>query len=171
MSVKNHQFDQPALPDVVVEKIKKANPRSQARALAVQALYQWLVSQDPFQDLLTHYEPQLVSADVDASYFRAIVREVVTQKDRWDKQIIPLVDRPYKNMEILVRVILYIGVYELNERPDVPYKVILNEAVEMTKVFGSEASFKYINAILDRLSLKLRAVERSVKAETLQKSP
>jgi len=138
--------------------------RHLARQAAVQALYQWqLTSQSP-QDIEQHFINDHQFKDVDIAYFRQLVDEVPLHLHELDDHLSPHLDRGIDEVDPVERAILRIGVYELEFRLEIPYKVVINEAVELAKTFGAEHGHKYVNAVLDKTAAKLRAAEISRRA-------
>ncbi|HEX19582.1 MAG TPA: transcription antitermination factor NusB [Acidiferrobacteraceae bacterium] len=133
--------------------------RHKARQAAVQALYQWqLTEQDPDQ-IEDHFILDHDVNDVDLEYFHSLIREIPLRLHELDDHIIPFLDRTIDDLDPVERAILRIGAYELEFHPEVPYKVVINEAVELAKTFGAEDGYKYINAVLDRTAEELRNSE------------
>jgi len=135
--------------------------RHKARRAAVQALYQWqLTGQSP--DAIEHnfilgHEME----DVDVEYFHQLVREIPLHKCELDDHIAPHLDRKLNEVDPVELACLRLGAYEFEFHPEIPYKVVLDEAVELAKTFGAEHGHKYVNAILDRVAHKLRPRELS----------
>jgi len=125
--------------------------RHRARHRLVQALYQWQIGgDDPLEierQFLYHRHP----GSVDQAYFADLMRAVPAELERLDAAIDPWLDRPFTTLDPVEKVILRLGSYELLERPEVPYRVVLNEAVELTRVFGGEQSHRFVNGVLDRV--------------------
>ena len=135
--------------------------RSVSRKLAMQALYQWQINSQPWQDLHQQY---LESADMqraDRDYFRELVECISAERDELDAAIAPSVDRPVRELDPVEHAILLLGAYELKARPDVPYRVVINEGVELARRFGGTGGHKFVNAVLDRLAGQLRGAERT----------
>jgi N utilization substance protein B len=134
--------------------------RVRARRSAVQALYQWAMSAVPIQDVINEFvneRSELKKADTD--YFKEILRGTAKESENLDKQLIPLLDRTLDDLDPVEKAILQIGIYELTFHPEIPYKVVLNEAVDLAKMFGADQSHKYINGVLDKAAQKIRIVE------------
>lgn len=140
----------------------KINPfaRRQARRYLVQALYGWQLTQ---QRQVSNLEsPLLVDKavrQVDKPYFNEILQAIVANVAPFDQHITSCLDRPLNDVDPIELAILRLGVYELAKRIEIPYRVVINEALELAKVFGNEESHKYINGVLDRLARKLRHTE------------
>ena len=135
--------------------------RSLARQRALQALYQW----DLAGQALGEIEKQFLEEDepgmkgVESGYFRELLHQIPAMQDELDGVISPLLDRPITQLDPVERAILRIGAFELKQRVDIPYRVVINEAVEQAKLFGAEQGHKYVNGILDKLAQRLREVE------------
>jgi N utilization substance protein B len=131
--------------------------RHKAREAAVQALYQWqLTEQLPNEEqfILDH---QLDGVDLE--YFHHLISEVPLHMHELDDQLVPHLDREVGEVDPVERAILRLGAYELEFQPQVPYKVVLDEAVELARTFGAEHGHKFVNAVLDKVALKLRTDE------------
>ncbi len=133
--------------------------RNRARQAAVQALYQWQLTQQPPDQIESHFINDHELNGVDLEYFHHLVREVPLHLHELDDHLIPHLDRDIEEVDPVERAILRIGVFELEFHPEIPYKVVLNEAVELTKTFGAEHGHKYINAVLDKVAVHLRTGE------------
>ncbi len=133
--------------------------RNRARQAAVQALYQWQLTQQPPDQIETHFINDHELNGVDLEYFHHLVREVPLHLHELDDHLIPHLDRDIEEVDPVERAILRIGAFELEFHPEIPYKVVLNEAVELAKTFGAEHGHKYINAVLDKAAGQLRAAE------------
>ncbi len=133
--------------------------RNRARQAAVQALYQWQLTQQPPDEIESHFINDHELQGVDLEYFHRLVREVPLHLHELDDHLIPHLDRDIEEVDPVERAILRIGAFELEFHPEIPYKVVLNEAVELAKTFGAEHGHKYINAVLDKVASHLRAGE------------
>lgn len=140
---------------------KKSIPaaRRKARKLALQALYQWHVAETPVHELLAQFSVDNDMSKIDIEYFTEVVRGVPSSKTDLDSQIEEFIDRSINSMTPIELAILRMGTYELIHRIDVPYRVIINEGVELAKAFGATDGHKYVNGVLDKLSQKLRIEE------------
>ncbi|MBE2294818.1 MAG: transcription antitermination factor NusB [Phycisphaerales bacterium] len=133
--------------------------RGWARRCAVQALYQWqLTGQSPSQ-IETHFLANEDLSKADPSYFRELVHQVPVHVTEIDAALEPLLDRPLIQVDPVECAILRIGGYELLQRPDISYRIVLNEAIELAKVFGAEQGHRFVNGVLDKLARSVRAVE------------
>ncbi len=134
--------------------------RVRARRSAVQALYQWAMSAVPMQDVINEFvneRTELKKADTD--YFKEILHGTAKESENLDKQLIPLLDRALDDLDPVEKAILQIGIYELTFHPELPYRVVLNEAIDLAKMFGAEQSHKYINGVLDKAAQEIRKAE------------
>lgn len=130
--------------------------RHQARQAAVQALYQWdLTEQDP-ADILKHFIRQHDLRSADQDYFHVLVRGIPLYRQEILDHLVPYLDRDWDDVDPVERAILRIGTYELEYQPDVPTNVVIDEAVELAKVFGSDHSYRYVNGVLDKVASQLR---------------
>lgn len=132
--------------------MKKVSPRRRARECAVQALYSWYISQNSIEQVELHFIADEDMNGVDLPYFRKLLRGVVDNIDAVDASLRPYLDRAENEVDPIERTILRLSAYELQFQLDVPYKVVINEGIEVTKVFGSDDSHKYVNGILDKLA-------------------
>ena len=122
----------------------------------MQALYQWdLTEQDP-ADILKHFIRQHDLGDADQPYFHTLVRGIPLYRQEIQDHLIPFLDRDWDDVDPVERAILRVGAYELEYQPDVPTNVVIDEAVELAKVFGSDHSYKYVNGVLDKVAGQLR---------------
>lgn len=134
--------------------------RSKARRVALQALYQWQMTAAQPEELIAQYEAdQAQFGGADSAYFEELVYKVIDRSEALDAQIAACHERKAQDVDPIEKAVLRIATYELAERLDVPYKVVINEAVALAKKFGAEQSHTFVNGILDKLAKTLRAVE------------
>lgn len=133
--------------------------RKKARKLVLQALYQWQVSGSSIAQVEAEFRADNDFDKLDAEYFKSVFREIPKMVTEIDREIELFLDRAVADVDPIEMNLLRMGVFEFKHRIDVPYKVVINEAVELAKVFGGTDGHKYINGILDKLSLRLRAPE------------
>lgn len=131
---------------------KKLSPRRRARECAVQALYSWYVSQNDVAEVELSFVTEQDLKGVDVPYFRKLFRNIVANLETVDAIMAEFLDRTSEELTPIERAILRLSVYELKYELDVPYKVVINEAIEVAKTFGAEDSHKYINGILDKVA-------------------
>lgn len=141
-----------------------SHPRKRARRAAVQAVYQWQVTGQNIGDIVAQFEEEHAGSATDMDYFVELLRQVAGRVDELDALFAPYLDRSVAGLDLVERAILRLATYELAHRPDIPYRVVINEAVELTKTFGAEESHKYVNGILDKVAQQVRAVEIAAKA-------
>jgi N utilization substance protein B len=133
--------------------------RSQARHHAVQALYQWQMTGDDVAGIVNQFLIEYRDSEFDAGYFRELMTGVTGNLERLDQALGPYLDRVINSVDPVERAILRLGAFELADKPEIPYRVVINEAVELAKVFGAEQGHRYINGVLDKLAQQLRAIE------------
>jgi len=133
--------------------------RRHARRALVQAVYQWQMTDVDTQTVETQFEDDGSLAKADREFFREMLRGVLQGSDELDACFQPHLDRKLKELDKVELALLRLGTFELKERLEVPFRVVINEYVELAKTFGAEDSHKYINGILDKLSNVLRATE------------
>lgn len=134
--------------------------RRKARRFALQALYQWQLAATELADIEAHFLAVNDMKKVDRDYFHDLLHGVPARVDELDTALGPLLDRKVRELSQVEKVILRIGAFELLTRQDVPWRVVINEGIELAKVFGAEDSFKYVNGVLDKLSRDARQAER-----------
>lgn len=134
--------------------------RSRARRRALQALYAWQLSGSHMKAVIDQFRHEQDMEVADQEYFEDLLRGVETHVDALDESIKPYVDREVAQIDPIERAVLRLAAYELKFRPDVPYRVVINEAIEVTKRFGADHGHSYVNGVLDKLAGELRAVEK-----------
>ncbi len=140
----------------------KFNPiaRHKARRYALQALYQWQLTNSPSLELELQFTADYDLRKVDQKYFKQLIHNVPSLQPTLDEHIMPVLnDRSIAEVNPVEITILRMSTYELLHCLEVPYRVVINEALELAKVFGAEESYKFINGVLDRLAHKLRSTE------------
>ncbi len=133
--------------------------RSVARKLAMQALYRWQLNACPWQDLIQEFGAAEDMPKADPDYFRALIEGVWSSHADLDSQLAGMMDRKPELLDPIEHAVLLIGLYELSARPEVPYRVAINEAVGLAKRFGATDGYKFVNAVLDRAARSLRPHE------------
>ncbi|SQI41820.1 N utilization substance protein B [Leminorella richardii] len=134
----------------------KPSARHRARECAVQALYSWQISKNDIADVELAFLTEQDVNGVDLTYFRELFSGAATQASELDKLMAPYLSRTLDELGQIERAILRVAVYELSKREDVPYKVVINEAIELAKTFGAEDSHKFVNGVLDKVVPRLR---------------
>lgn len=138
---------------------KQVEPRlrSFTRRLLLQALYQWQLSQTEPDEIERQFEEELTRAD--RPYFSQVLRGVIDQHRALDACLEPVLDRRLSELDQVERAILRMGTYELMHRADVPFRVVIDEAVKLAHAFGATESHRYVNGVLDKLARQLRPAE------------
>ena len=140
----------------MTEQVKKISPRRRARECAVQALYAWAVSQNSPEIVELNFMTEQDMKGVDTPYFRKLFRQTVENVETVERIMQGYLDRGLEELDPIEKAILRLAVYELQFEADVPYKVVINEAIEVAKVFGADESHKYINGVLDKIAPVVR---------------
>ena len=135
-------------------------PKQRSRARVVQALYQWLVSGDDLVEIEQQFLNQK-EGKISKAFFSNLFINIPKNISQLDEIIKPSLNRRLDELGPTERAVLYLGVYELKSQPEVPYKVVINEAIELTKLYGAEGAYKLINTSLDKIAQDLRSVELS----------
>jgi len=142
--------------------------RRKARSLLVQALYQWQISQYPAHEIEAQYRADN-TGKIDWEYFHDLFVGITTSTDELDNSFTPSLDRDISQLNPIELSILRLGTYELSQRIDVPYRVVINESIELAKKYGATDSHKYVNGILDKLAKEIRSVEKKVEKKSEKK--
>ena len=133
--------------------------RSRARRRALQALYAWQMSDTPIRQVIEQFRHEQDMEVADVGYFEDLVRGVATRHAELDQALAEFLDRDITQVDPIERAVLRIASYELRHRVDVPYRVVINEAIETTKRFGADHGHTYINGVLDRAAAAWRGDE------------
>ena len=142
---------------------KIVHARRKSRRLAMQALYQWQLTDQHPKDILAQFNEGEEMPSADADYFRELLLAVTEQHAALDTALLQFMDRKSMNeVDPVERAVLRIAAYELLHRLDVPYRVAVNEAIELTKKFGAEQAHKFVNGVLDKLTQQARKTEVSL---------
>lgn len=136
------------------------NPRSRARRAALQALYQWQMTAESLDTIARQFREEKSWKRVDEELFSALLYGVPGDVEALDAHLAPLLDRPVAQLDPVERAILRMGAFELTHRDDIPWRVIINECVELARAFGAEQSHRYVNGILDNLARRTREEAR-----------
>jgi transcription antitermination protein NusB len=142
-----------------VRKAGSKSERSRARAFALQGLYQYLVGGNPAQDVDSFTRDLVGFNKADAVHFDTLLHGCIDQAAPLDALIVPLLDRPIAEISPVEHAVMWIGAYEMQHCPDVPWRVVLNECIELAKEFGGTDGYKYVNAVLNGIAPALRAAE------------
>jgi N utilization substance protein B len=145
--------------EMEAKKTAAVSPRHRARELAMQGIYQWRVSGSDAHDI----EKQVLEAKAlgrfDKGLFTKLLRGALAQHAETEALLTPHLDRPLADLSPVEFAVLLLGAYELSQHIETPYKVVINEAVELAKTFGGTDGHKYVNGVLDKLAPQVRAVE------------
>ncbi|MFU8783979.1 transcription antitermination factor NusB [Aliidiomarina sp.] len=138
----------------------KPAARRKARRLAIQAVYSWQLSGNSVSDIEAEFLTENDVSKVDVDYFLDLLRGVASQQANLDQALSPFTDRPFVDLDQIERAILRVAAFELKVRLDVPYKVVMNEAIELAKAFGADDSHRFVNGVLDKAVDTLRATRQ-----------
>jgi len=140
-------------------KIQKPSMRKKARRYAVQGIYQWHLSGNAIKDIELQFLESINAKKVDIEYFQEILINTLTSISEIDELLKPVLDRDFEEVNPVELAVLRLAIYELMSRLDVPYKVVINEALELSKTFGASEGHKFVNGVLDKLARQLRTAE------------
>lgn len=138
----------------------KPAARRKARRLAIQAVYSWQLSGNSVADIEVEFLSENDVSKVDCDYFLDLLRGVAARASTLDEVLTPFTDRPFVDLDQIERAILRVAAYEMKFRLDVPFKVVMNEAIELAKVFGADDSHRFVNGVLDKAVDSLRAARQ-----------
>jgi transcription antitermination protein NusB len=139
------------------------NSRRRAREFALQAIYQWLLNESAAESLLAQLKEQKDFPKADQALAEALVRGVIGNADALRGLLAPYLDRQMKALSPVEHALLLQSAFELRDHAQTPYKVVINEAIELAKSFGGTDGHKYVNGVLDKLSVELRPNENSIR--------
>jgi N utilization substance protein B len=134
--------------------------RHKARELALQGLYQWQVTGQNVGEVINQLLTTNEARRFDVPLFQDLMHGVPAHLDELDGQLGPFLDRPVEQLDLVERAVLRLGAYELQHHLEVPYRVVINEAVELAKTYGADQGHRYVNGVLDKLARGLRPLER-----------
>jgi len=132
------------------------NPRRRARRAALQAIYQWQMTAEALETIAAQFHDDKSWKRIDEELFSALLYGVPANVTALDEHLQPILDRPVTQLDAIERGILRMGAFELTHRKDIPWRVVINECVELAREFGAEQSHKYVNGILDNLARRTR---------------
>lgn len=138
---------------------KSRTPRHRAREFALQGLYQWLLNNEDAGAIDAHIREAHGFDKADMGHFNALLHGSIRDAGVLREGLSPLIDRPIGDLSPIEHAVLLIGAYELKHHLEIPYKVVINEAVELAKSFGGIDGHKYVNGVLDKMAAQLRAAE------------
>ena len=133
--------------------------RHKARQLAMQALYQWQLTGENLGEICEQFVEREDGKSYTSSFFRELMHGVPMHLKELDSALSPLLDRSIESLDQVERAIVRLGAFELSHHPEVPYRVVINEWVDIAKSFGSEQGHKFVNGVLDKFAKEARSVE------------
>ncbi len=131
-----------------------------ARKLALQGLYRWQLNPCPWQDLISDFEQSEEAPRADREFFQALVQQICENSEALDAQLTGWCDRKANELDPVEHAALYIGLQELRGHPEVPYRVVISEAVALARRFGATDGHNFVNAVMDKAARELRPHER-----------
>lgn len=157
-----------AAPSSKPTKGPSKSARTRAREFALQALYQLIIGQNEPADIDVFTRDLIGFKKADSVHYEALLHGCAKERAHLDAAILPVLDRPMTEISPIEHAVMWLGVYELKHCLDVPWRVVLNEYVELAKQFGGTDGHKYVNAVLNELAHSLRALEMSSSAHSHQ---
>lgn len=153
---------------MTTENNQESNPpsaaeRHNARHYAVQAMYQWQIAGAAVADIEQEFLLEHIDKKIDMPYFKELIHGIPTNLDTIDNAIKPFINRSMSEIDPVELAVIRLATYELLKRPDVPYRVIINEALQLTKKFGSVEGYKFVNGVLDRIAKTQRESESKMQ--------
>ncbi len=143
------------------------SPRRRAREYAVQGIYEYLLNGDQRVELiLAHLRENEHFGKADAPLCDALIRGVLAGRDTLDEAIAPHLDRPLAELSPVEHAVLLLGAFELTRQPDTPFRVIINEGIELAKTFGATDGHRYVNGVLDKLAQAARPFESTGRPQS-----
>ncbi len=152
------------LHEVIVEK-QSISGKRRARKLALQALYQWLMSGHELVEIEAQFRVANNMNKVDNEYFNRLLYGVPEQVKFLEENLMPFLDRAIESLNPIELTVLRLGAFELLYCPEIPYRVVLDESVSLTKEFGSQDGYRYVNGVLNNLARQVRKIEISLNNE------
>lgn len=134
--------------------------KRKSRRFAVQGLYEWQMTQNPVHEIEGRTRAENAMHKVDIAYYHLLLSSVIQQVDSIDELLKPALDRELEALDGVELATLRLGTFELRDRLEVPYRVVIDEAIELAKHFGATDSHKYVNGVLDKLAKTLRSAEK-----------
>jgi len=141
-------------------------PRRRARRRALQDVYQWQITGQDASEILRQFREAQDMSGVDEDHFEKLLSGISSGQEELDAALQPFLDRPIDQVDLMERVVLRIGAYELLQCPELPFRVVLDECVDLAHRFGSEQGHAFINAVLDKGAEKWRPLETGSAAKT-----
>jgi N utilization substance protein B len=142
--------------------------RRKAREFAVQGLYQWKLTGGDASAILSQLREEKEFPKIDEEHLATLLRGVTSQAQELDALVAPYLDRPAGELSPVEHAILLLAAYEMSRHPEIPYRVVINEAVDLAKTYGGTDGHKFVNGVLDKLAAQVRAVEVGAKPQKKQ---
>lgn len=133
--------------------------RRQTRQYILQAMYQWQISHTPVAEIEAQFLAEQIDQQIDLAYFKELIHAIPEKQAELDQHMVPFLSRPIAELDPIELAILRLSTYELAHRIDIPYRVVINEGLELAKKFGSVEGYKFVNGILDKVARQLRVDE------------
>ncbi len=133
--------------------------RRKSREAALKGLYQWRLSGEEAATIVSQFGEDEDFQKLDRDYFSGLLKGAISEAQKLQELLQPHLDRPFSELSPVESAILLIGAYELEHQIDIPYRVVINEAVELAKLYGGTDGHRYVNGVLDKLASRLRASE------------
>jgi N utilization substance protein B len=133
--------------------------KRKARRFAMQGLYEWLLTNNPAHEIEARTRAENHMNKTDIVYYHELLSQTIAHNESLDELLDPAIDRELEALNVVERAILLLGIYEMRERLEIPYAIVIDEGVELAKHFGATDSHKYVNGVLDKIALQLRPEE------------
>lgn len=150
---------QPGKGEEIIEEEGRVTPRTQARRVALQAIYQWQMTNDNALNIMRYFQENAMLGDMEFDFFKELLEKIIDNHAELDELFSPYLSRKAEHLDPVERAVLRIGTYELQYQLATPYKAVINEAVELAKRFGSEDGHKFVNGVLDKVAKQVRSAE------------
>lgn len=150
---------QPGRGEELPEEEGKVAPRTQSRRVALQGIYQWQLTHTDVMDIIKQFQEDGLLEKLDFDLFKELLTEVTAKAESMDELYASYLDRAVNRIDPIEKAIMRMGAYELQSKIEIPYKVVINECVELAKRFGADESHKYVNGVLDKTAKQLRSSE------------
>jgi len=141
------------------QRPRKHERRRRARRRALQALYQWQITRQPAGEILQQFRQAQDLSQIDQEFFEDLLHGVISEQEDLDRSLQPYLDRPMEQVDIMEQAVLRLGAWELLHCPEVPFRVVLNESIDLAHRFGAEQGHAYVNGVLDKAARVWRPQE------------
>ncbi len=143
----------------------KFEPRKRARRRALQALYQWQITRQESVEIIRQFLEEQDFKNVDTDWFQMLLKGVISEHAKLDEDLQPFLDRPSEQLDLMELLILRMSAFELKNHPEIPCRVVLNEAIDLARRFGAENGHSFVNAVLDKAAHQWRTDELTGRPE------